>query len=262
MGYNDRRGGERCVQIHHGRSGEALRGHRAHGAILRRPGHPGAQRSFRRRAAAVFPEGRGTAADYLLSAGRGHFHRQHRPIVCRSGTGPGHRRADRRAGTGAGKGNARLSGKAGPAGVSPAGPSAGGKLLRGIHRRHSDHHGKSSENTPAAPDDAAHRAALQSGRMRPDRVGGAYRALVAPGAVPNVHGSLRRLDLPVLFPENRLHLSPMPSHFPAHPEGSLLGPAHPALRKFTCTRCGYKGFCVEIYQDKKQEEESCFESNT
>ena len=36
----------------------------------------------------------------------------------------------------------------------------------------------------------------------------------------------------------------------------------PALRKLTCTRCGYKGFCVEIYQDKKQEEESCFESNT
>ena len=27
----------------------------------------------------------------------------------------------------------------------------------------------------------------------------------------------------------------------------------PALRKLTCTRCGYKGFCVEIYQDKKQE---------
>ena len=106
-----------------------------------------------------------------------------------------------------------------------------GKLLRGIHRRHSDHHGKSSENTPAAPDDAAHRAALQSGRMRPDRVGGAYRALVAPGAVPNVHGSLRRLDLPVLFPENRLHLSPMPSHFPAHPEGSRLGPAHPRPAK-------------------------------
>lgn len=36
----------------------------------------------------------------------------------------------------------------------------------------------------------------------------------------------------------------------------------PALRKLTCTRCGYNGFCVEIYQDKKQEEESCFESNT
>ncbi len=36
----------------------------------------------------------------------------------------------------------------------------------------------------------------------------------------------------------------------------------PTLRKLTCTRCGYNGFCVVIYQEEKQEEESCFESNT
>ena len=36
----------------------------------------------------------------------------------------------------------------------------------------------------------------------------------------------------------------------------------PALRRLTCTQCGHRGFCVEIYQDEKQEETSCFESNT